>query len=113
MLNNFLSNAIKYSRKNKDVIVESSVVRKCLKIAVTDFGIGIKQEKLKNLFSRFYRVDDLSQEFTGLGLGLYISAEIIRMHKGKYGVESEVGKGSTFWFKVPLKQPELMAPSTS
>ena len=113
VLNNFLSNAIKYSRKNKEVIVESSIEHKCLKIAVTDFGIGIKQEKLKNLFSRFYRVDDLSQEFSGLGLGLYISAEIIRMHKGTYGVESEVGKGSTFWFKVPLKQPELMAQSTS
>ena len=103
VLNNFIGNAIKYSPKENEVILDVSEVDGFMKVAVTDFGIGIPRENLPHVFDRFYRVDNKSQEFSGLGLGLYICSEIIRRHDGEYGVSSEPGKGSTFWFKIPIK----------
>nr|WP_305121141.1 PAS domain-containing protein [Pedobacter xinjiangensis] len=104
VITNFLSNAIKYSPKNKEVRVDVKRENRFIKVSVTDFGIGIPEEKLSHVFDRFFRVEEKSQEFSGLGLGLYISAEIVKRHKGEYGVNSQLGKGSTFWFKIPLKQ---------
>jgi two-component system CheB/CheR fusion protein len=104
VLINFLTNAIKYSPAGGDVILRATEEANRVKIEVTDFGIGIPEEKLSHLFSRFYRVEDKSQTFSGLGLGLYISAEIIKRHNGDWGVVSEVGKGSTFWFAIPLSE---------
>jgi two-component system CheB/CheR fusion protein len=99
---NLLSNAIKYSPGGNTVIV--SIVREGndVKIAVTDFGIGIPAEKQEFLFDRFYRVEKNSQKYAGLGLGLYISSEIIKRHNGRITIQSEEGKGSTFWFTMPL-----------
>lgn len=73
-----------------------------LKCTVTDYGIGISAEQQPFIFDRFYRVDDSSSAFPGLGLGLYISSEIIKKHNGKMGLNSEAGKGSAFWFTLPL-----------
>jgi len=73
-----------------------------IKVSVSDFGIGISQDKLPLIFDRFYRVDDNSQRYAGLGLGLFISAEIIMQHGGEINLESKVGEGSTFWFTIPL-----------
>jgi PAS domain S-box-containing protein len=101
---NFLSNAIKYSPDSNKVIINITKDNGFIKIAVTDFGIGIPQKKISQLFQRFSRVESESRKFHGLGLGLYISAEIIRRHGGKVGVESEQGKGSTFYFTLPLKK---------
>jgi two-component system CheB/CheR fusion protein len=98
---NLLSNAIKYSPGGKKVIINVSKSDEGIKIAVTDFGIGIPTEKLPYLFDRFYRVEDNSQKFVGLGLGLYISSEIIRRHNGRINVESKEGKGSAFSFNLP------------
>ena len=103
VLVNFLSNAVKYSPGGKEIILEVSLAKDEIKFSVTDFGIGIPEEKMAHLFDRFYRVDNKSQEFSGLGLGLYISAEIIKQHDGRYGVSSKVGEGSTFWFSIPFK----------
>ncbi|MBL4678668.1 MAG: hypothetical protein JKY70_21100, partial [Mucilaginibacter sp.] len=71
-------------------------------VSVQDYGIGIAQEHLKDLFSRFYRVDNSSARFQGLGLGLFISAEIVKRHGGSFWIESTVGEGSTFYFLLPL-----------
>ncbi|MCC8425573.1 CheR family methyltransferase [Mucilaginibacter sp. UR6-11] len=98
---NLISNAIKYSPGRDKVVIKVSTQNHEVKIAITDFGIGISKDKLPYLFDRFYRVDDTSQRYSGLGLGLYISAEIVRRHDGIIGIESNPGEGSTFWFTIP------------
>jgi len=72
------------------------------KISVVDQGPGIDSKQLANLFDRYYRADYDGAQYSGLGLGLYICAEIIRKHNGEIGVDSLIGQGSTFWFKLPI-----------
>lgn len=103
VLVNFITNAIKYAPDSEKIIITASQTENSeIKISVKDFGPGIAQEKLNHLFDRYYRAEYKGQKFTGLGLGLYISAEIIKNHRGRIGVESEVGKGSVFWFTLPV-----------
>jgi signal transduction histidine kinase len=72
---------------------------------VEDFGVGIPEDKLGHVFEQFYRVSgDMQHTFPGLGLGLYISAEIIKREHGRIWVNSEVGKGSKFCFALPMKK---------
>lgn len=99
---NFINNAVKYSQINKEIIVKAEVRKKLVRVSVTDFGIGLSPEQKEKIFERFYRVEDQKFMTSGLGMGLYISTEIINNHKGKIGVESELGKGSTFYFELPL-----------
>ncbi len=101
VLINLVANAIKYSPEGGKVIINVEKVKDGIKIAITDFGIGIPKDKIPFLFDRFYRVDEESQRYAGLGLGLYISSEIVRQHGGEIGIESTVGRGSTFWFVIP------------
>jgi len=103
---NLITNAIKYSPGADKVVVKVTESDHAVKVAITDFGIGIPQDKLQFLFDRFYRVDDSSQRYSGLGLGLYISAEIVRRHEGQIDIESTPGKGSTFWFTIPESNAE-------
>ena len=103
VLVNFINNAIKYSPQAKLIEVNIERIGADAKVSVRDFGIGIGPEKLPHLFDRYYRVDSLGHQFSGLGLGLYISAEIINLHNGKIGVVSERGEGSTFWFTLPIE----------
>lgn len=98
---NLVSNAVKYSPGAEKVIITVSHTDNDIQVAITDFGIGIPKDKLPFLFDRFYRVDDTSQRYSGLGLGLYISAEIVRRHSGNIGIDSTPGEGSTFWFTIP------------
>lgn len=101
---NLLSNAIKYSHGKDKVIVRSTADKKSITVSVQDFGIGIPREKLKKVFDRFYRVrESETGGMGGFGLGLYISSEIIKRHHGKIWVESQEGKGSTFFFTLPIK----------
>ncbi len=106
VLNNFLSNAIKYSLGQNKIIVRSEVEQNNLIVSVQDFGIGIERDNIGNLFDRFYRVDNTSMKFQGLGLGLFISAEILKRHNGSFWIESEPQKGSRFFFLLPLKKTE-------
>lgn len=106
VLMNLLSNAVKYSPRSKEVFVRVSRDSREAQVAVQDFGIGIDTEYQQHLFERFYRVTDpTSQTYPGLGIGLYISNEIMRRHSGALRVESEKGKGSTFTFSLPLASP--------
>ncbi|MDQ8052459.1 MAG: hybrid sensor histidine kinase/response regulator [Pedobacter sp.] len=99
---NFLTNAIKYSPGTDTIELQVSVKDDQLYIGVKDSGIGMLPEQLNHVFDKFYRVEETSQRFQGLGIGLYISAEIIRRHGGQIGVNSEYGKGSTFYFFMPI-----------
>ncbi|MGN6603858.1 MAG: PAS domain S-box protein, partial [Ginsengibacter sp.] len=102
VLVNLLSNAIKYSPSADKVIVRTSSTENEVIVSVQDFGIGISKEMQKKLFTRFFRVtDETSSTFPGLGLGLFISTEIIRKQKGRIWVESAPNKGSTFSFTLP------------
>jgi PAS domain S-box-containing protein len=105
VLINFLSNAVKYSPKGDKVIVKLGFNKRThmLMVKVIDFGVGIPKEKLPNIFQKFFRVETTATHFEGLGIGLYIAAEIIRGHQGKVKVDSEEGKGSVFQFSLPAK----------
>ncbi|WP_256009901.1 PAS domain S-box protein [Desertivirga xinjiangensis] len=102
VVTNLISNAIKYSPKADLVELSVSTCDPSVVIAVQDFGIGIKKENQEQVFSRFYRVEELAGHMSGLGLGLFISREIISRHHGKLWLKSEPEKGSIFSFKLPL-----------
>jgi two-component system, OmpR family, sensor histidine kinase VicK len=99
---NLVNNAVKYASKNKKIYISVEKQENFIKIAVRDEGPGVDPEKIARLFDRYYRVDYTDTHYSGLGLGLYISAEIVKQHGGQIGAESELGKGSVFWFTLPL-----------
>jgi signal transduction histidine kinase/CheY-like chemotaxis protein len=100
---NYLTNAVKYSPDSKEVHIEMELrPDDSFLVRVRDFGIGIHPNDQSNIFHKFYRVEEAANRFQGLGIGLYICAEIIRRHDGEYGVESEPGEGSVFYFAIPV-----------
>lgn len=103
VVTNLLSNALKYSPGAKKVIVSVKNGNNQVTVGVQDFGIGIARNKQKEIFKRFYRVEESVEKISGLGIGLYISAEIIHRQGGKIWVESREGEGSTFYFSLPIK----------
>ena len=103
VLNNLLTNAIKYSPNAGTVNVELFVEDECAVVSVEDFGIGMDQKELKRIFERFYRVSgDDEETFPGFGIGLFIVKDIMDRHDGKIWVESEKNKGSKFYFSLPI-----------
>ena len=104
-INNLLDNAIKYSGKIKKVVVQAYTEGGNLAIAVKDFGVGIKKEKLEKIFDRFYRGgEELTRSVRGSGLGLTLVKKIVEAHSGTVQVKSQPGKGSTFTISLPLKK---------
>lgn len=99
---NILGNAIKYSRKQGKIVVNAFEKEGDVEVNVTDQGIGIPPKDITNIFLRFYRVSGSASSFSGSGIGLYISSEIIKGHSGKIWAESKVGKGSVFHFSLPV-----------
>ncbi|MDB5014184.1 MAG: domain S-box protein [Daejeonella sp.] len=99
---NLLSNAVKYSPLADTVEVLVQREDNQIKIGVRDQGMGIPIEKQRNIFTRFYRIDNLSPTISGLGIGLYICKEVADRHNGKLWVENNPDKGSTFWFTLPV-----------
>ncbi len=101
VLLNLLSNAIHYTTKEGTIFVTCDVLVDRVKVHVHDSGIGIEEEHRGRVFERFYRVNrDRSRASGGTGLGLSIVKHIVTAHGGEVGVESEVGKGSDFWFTL-------------
>lgn len=102
VISNFLTNAIKYSPEGKEIIIETSMCDEFVQLAVKDSGIGIPVDKKELVFQQFYRVPgDREHTFPGIGLGLYICAEIIKRERGKIWVESRPGEGAVFYFTIP------------
>jgi PAS domain S-box-containing protein len=99
---NFLSNAVKYAPKSKEIHIRIEQLTTTVKVSVIDQGPGIVADKLPLLFDRYYQANAMESHYSGLGLGLFISAEIIKKHGGEIGVDSKPGEGSTFWFIIPL-----------
>lgn len=101
---NLLSNAIKYSPDEKDVLVNLSSNGSYVTCEVIDHGIGINEKNIKNIFNRYYRANDNHNFISGLGIGLFITKQIVEMHGGKVKVESEDGRGSKFYFSLPIEE---------
>lgn len=103
---NFITNAIKYSPGTNEIQVKVKACDDKLYIGVKDFGIGMAKEHQDKVFTKFYRVEETSLRFQGLGIGLYLCAEIIHRHNGTIGVNSEPGNGSEFYFYIPIHRSD-------
>jgi PAS domain S-box-containing protein len=102
VITNLISNAIKYSPKADRVDISLSTNDSEVELRVKDYGIGIDPTYHEKIFERFYRVEGRTEDtFPGFGIGLFIAEEIMTRHKGKIGIESEKGKGSTFCISLP------------
>jgi len=106
-IRNLVDNAKKYSISSDKVQIELKKKEDMAVVRITDSGPGIPKEKLTKLFERFGTYNTKLQ-VSGLGLGLYISADIIKSNGGEIGVESEIGKGTTFWFTLPLAEKKSL-----
>lgn len=105
VLTNFISNAIKYSPKKEKIVVSTEISETNIILSVRDFGIGIAKKDQEKVFERFYRAGGkIEKTYPGIGLGLYISSQIIKHHGGKIWVKSQKNKGSIFSFALPIKE---------
>lgn len=99
---NIIGNAIKYSPENSEIWISMERNEEELLVTVKDFGAGISENDLNKIFERYFRSQDHTKKFSGLGIGLFVSSEIIHRHNGRIWAESTQGKGSTFYFTVPV-----------
>lgn len=100
---NLVNNAITYAGEDKTVALEQTVANGKVRVSVTDTGEGIPEEKLRDIWERYYKVDrEHKRAQVGTGLGLSIVKHILELHGGAYGVVSQLGEGSTFWFELPV-----------
>ena len=100
---NLAGNALKFTRQGRvEIAVER--VDDLLRFRVSDTGIGIRRERINGLFAEFQQADaTIAREFGGTGLGLSITKKFVEMHGGRVWVESELGKGSSFFFSIPMR----------
>ena len=104
---NLITNAIKYSPNTDKISITLSRTSECVRVSVKDFGIGIAKGHQSKIFERFFQVgNNRGQSFSGLGIGLYITAAIVTQHKGRIWVESTKGQGATFFFELPIQKSE-------
>lgn len=103
ILTNLMNNAIKYSPNGGKITLHAKKEGNILTLGVEDQGLGIPKEHLKKVFDQFHRVNNEdNRKIYGTGLGLYLVKHLVeKVHYGKIWVESEVGKGSTFWVQIP------------
>lgn len=106
-LSNLIANAVHYTPSGGDVRVELRNEHQHVRVEVTDTGTGIPEDDLPHIFERFYRVDkSRDRDRGGAGLGLAIAKTILELHDCTLEVESTVGEGTTFWFRLPVATPE-------
>lgn len=102
---NLVNNAINYTGEDNKIIVRQRVAGSIARIEVIDTGEGIAPEELTNVWERYYKVDkNHKRAVMGTGLGLSIVKNVLKLHDLSYGVNSEVGKGTCFWFEISLKE---------
>ncbi|MGN8055464.1 ATP-binding protein [Pedobacter sp. 22163] len=107
VVNNLISNAVKYSPADSEITIDSYLEGGTAVFRIMDHGMGINENDIPKLFERFYRVENNRMStVAGFGIGLYLSAEIIQRHGGKIWAESQLTKGSVFYFCLPLINPE-------
>lgn len=112
VLDNLLSNAIKFSPDGGRIVVTVEDAGPVVQISVSDYGVGIPKDEQERIFEKFYQVDGSARRrFGGIGLGLTIAKRIVEAHGGQIWLESELGKGSTFYFTVPKYQAQEEEPS--
>ena len=105
VIGNLISNAVKYTDKGFVNISLSQPNGKVVRVEVRDSGPGIPEDELDKLFKKFHRIETNVGKTTGTGLGLYISKLLVEKFNGTIGLKSKFGKGSTFWFELPLANP--------
>ncbi len=98
---NLINNAVVHSGSVEPIVVRQSVREDLVRVEVIDRGRGIEPEQLHDIWERYYKADRTRKKGEGSGLGLSIVKAILDLHKATYGVESELGRGSTFWFELP------------
>jgi PAS domain S-box-containing protein len=108
---NLLSNAVKYSPDASEIKVHVSSMSGYYKVSVSDSGLGISKRDHKRIFERFYRAEEISEKFPGIGVGLYVCQQIIKEHNGTLWVESKEQQGSTFSFTIPRFAGQAIMPS--
>ncbi len=102
-IQNLIDNAIKYTPPKGEIVVSLKQIEKEVEFLVKDSGVGIPKEQQKRIFTKFFRsANVIRMETDGSGLGLFIAKNIIEVHGGKIWFESEEGKGSTFYFTLPI-----------
>jgi len=111
-LSNLVKNAIQFTESGGTVKIIIEEDSGYIKVAVIDNGIGIPAKDLPRVFERFFQVEThLTRRYGGMGLGLAVAKAMIELHRGRIWAESEVGKGSTFTFLLPIRQAQRPAPS--
>ena len=108
VLYNLINNAVNYTGDDLSVTVKQEVHEGRVRISVTDTGQGIEEDQISQIWDRYYKVDKVHRRaMIGTGLGLSIVKEVLELHNAAYGVQSQVGCGSTFWFELDILSPEL------
>ncbi len=104
IIDNILENAVKYSPEDTEITIRAEVKPQELQISISDQGVGVPKSEYEKIFERMYRIEQrLRKDPGGLGLGLSLCKALVEAHTGRIWVESETGKGSTFFFTLPLK----------
>lgn len=111
---NLLTNALKYSPETKGVTIKLTSQKESVLLSVKDFGIGIPKSEQAQIFDKYYRTKSVQKKRSeGLGLGLYITNQIVEHHNGKIWVESQLGKGSEFFVSLPVNPQQLKSNRSS
>ena len=102
---NLINNAVNYTGADKRIMVRLFEKDGWARVEIQDTGAGIPSDQLEYVWNRYYKLDRTHKRAAvGTGLGLSIVKNVLELHKARYGVESAVGRGSTFWFELPISE---------